>query len=145
MASLASSLSAAGWTPFALDALSDERDEELAAWLGVLGYDALALPELRSLIKSAGVQAARERRQFAVASDSSLYFSLTVKRDTLASAASSAQALVAAKTTPVGTAAYRHWPSRVKRSLGKAPEDAALRQKLEDRSGASGRLAWPPF
>ena len=75
MATLASTLCDAGWTAFALDALSDEDDDALAAWLVSLSYDAEDLPELRRLIRGSGATAARDRRSFANAADSSLYTS----------------------------------------------------------------------
>ena len=143
MSSLESKLRGSGWTAFALDSLSDESDDELASWLVAFGYDADDLPELRRLIIGSGAAAARDRRTFANASDSSLYFEHCLKGAAVEAAASSSRALVAAKVVPVGTALYVHWPSRIKRSLGKVAGDAALRQKLEvqERSKWSARLS----
>ena len=143
MATLEARLRGSGWTAFALDSLSDESDEELASWMVALGYDAEDLPELRRLIRESGAVAARNRRAFASASDSSLYLECCLKGAAVEAAASSNRALVAAKVVPVGTALYVHWPSRIKRSLGKVSGDAALRQKLEvqERNKWSARLS----
>ena len=133
----------AGWTAFALDSLSDECDDELVELLSTLGREPSSLQELRRLIGGSKASAAHSCRLFACASESSLSFELEVKRDTIESAAICERALVATRSAPVGSASYRHWPSRVKRSLGKAAGDADLRQKLEDRERAkwSARLA----
>ena len=143
LGSLEDALQGAGWTAFALDGLSDESDAELVALLLSLGQGPTALPELRSLISGASWSAACFRRRFACASESSLDFERVVRRNALESAASSVHTQMAAKSAPVGSAAYARWPSRVKRSMKKAAGDTALRQMLEDRERAkwSARLA----
>ena len=80
MATLADMLRSAGWTAFALNALSDEEDEALEAWLCSLGFGAGDLPELRSLIRDAAASAAHARRSFANSSEANLDFELRLKR-----------------------------------------------------------------
>ena len=79
MASLKAKLRGTGWTAFALDSRSDESEDVLASWLVALGYDAEDLPELRRLIRGSCAAAARDRRAFANASDSSLYLECCLK------------------------------------------------------------------
>ena len=76
---LATALSSLGWGSFALNALSDESDAELVAWLTSLGFDAGALAELRRLIALAAPEATQALRRFACATEADLSHALHVK------------------------------------------------------------------
>ena len=134
---LTTALSSLGWGAFALNALSDESDDELVSWLLSLGFEVDALSELRRLIALAAPEATQAQRHFACASEADLSHALHVKRDAIEVAASSRRAQAATLTVPGGTAPYHCWPSRVRRSLVKSKGDSALRQKLEDLEASS--------
>ena len=62
MTTLAEALTALGWSAFALDALSDESDSELATMLADMGREATSVAELRGVIADAAAGASRAQR-----------------------------------------------------------------------------------